>query len=295
MSEAPRGTTQGDILSRAKDHLWDINAAYMLDCENITRWLEDEAKTKFLPQIIAAQTIEEKRESMALAIQHYKDNCDTHLEKLCNLEEKPVDPQHLQDAKDGILQRKAATFMAIVLWFILLLMAAGAEVSFFGFLVFFRDAGFGVMAVAITLLLGGLFTGYGVSHLIERSKEAAEEKKEHIYKHERKYIYWAVGGIMLIAGSVGLRWVYGGPLAGIVALFFGFALIMTEIIWSYNRWTKKYYMKRMFQAQHYFAALQLRKDLGDKNKPYDGTWIKMFKSYIETSAKTVLDIGIPSQ
>lgn len=291
MSEAPRNTTQSDILSRAKDHLWDIKTVYMLDSENIKAWLEREGKEK-LSGIVGIRS-EEATQVIQKAKNHYK-SLSIELEGMYKIREMVVDPKLMQDAKDGILQRKASSGSVIILWLILLLMAACTELSFFGYLVFFKGAGGGVLGVAISLLLGGILAGYGISCMIEHSKIAEEEKKGTEYKIENKYIFWLAVGILLFVGSTVFRWVYGGTLAGIVAAFFGSALMTTETIFSFNKWSRKYYMQRMFKAQQYYAVVQLRNDLKDEITHIDDTWRTFYECYIESATTVVRDITSPS-
>lgn len=281
-------TTQEEIFKKAKDKLWDIKAAYALDCEKIKKWLEENARVELSGAIIGMSG-KQMRDN---AIAKY-DALSNDLERLYNVHELSVDPKVMQHAKDGVFEQKAPSVSAVwFFWFLVLFMTGGLELTFFGYFVFFKGAGPALIGLAVLLLAGGLLAGHGAAEIMMHGKEAEYTASEN--KIEKKHIILLVIGIVLIALVIGLRGVYGGFLAGIVAALFGLAVTTAEAFFTYNKAARKFYLKLMFRAQEFYSAAQLRRDLGDSSTTTDDKWRIDYIAYIDSTTKTLRDTTAPA-
>jgi hypothetical protein len=262
--------TQEDILRKSKDKLWDIKAARLLDCENIKKWLEEEANNALSLDVIGHDKVKAKQ-----YIEHALNKYATFSNMLENLYDSSLmrtDHKLLKDAEKGMLLDKAPTPSSIWLWFSCLVLAGGLEIVFFSYMVFSKNAGVALIGLAVLLLVGGFFAGQGVANIMTHSNKSEFQATE--VKIQRKYIVLLGIGIALMVGVIVVRGVYGGPLAGIVAAFFGLAVTTTEAFWKYYGAMREFYLAQMFRAQQHYAAIQLDKDLGEKGvgKHLDDTW-----------------------
>lgn len=267
-----RPTTQEDIKRKASDRLWDIKAVYALDCERVTKWLKEHAR-----QELGGDLNQQRAVGQYPALSE-------ELERLYDLAEMSIDPQLMQEAQDGLFKQKAPSFSGICAKGLLFLVTAGLELSFFSYLVLYREAGGMLIGLAILLLAGGVLWGIGITEILMHSaklKYGIEEKVGAFY-----YIMIAVG-VSLLVGITAFRWMNGGTFAGITAAFFGLAVTATEIAVEYNYQLRKLYLKLMFRAQEYYAAKQFRKDLGSKETHEDDTWFITYKSFIDGATTTI--------
>ena len=206
------------------------------------------------------------------------------LERLYDVAEMSIDPQLMQEAQDGVFQQMAPSISGILGKGLLFLVTGGLELSFFSYLVLYREAGGMLIGLALLLLAGGVLCGIGITELVmhsTRSKYGIAERVGAFY-----YIMIVVG-IALVVGITAFRWMNGGTFAGVTAAFFGLAVTTTEIAVEYSYQLRKLYLKLMFRAQEYYAARQFRKDLGSKETHEDDTWFTTYKSFIDGATTTI--------
>lgn len=284
-------TTQQEILKKTKDKLWDIKAARILDCEKIEKWLKEEASDA-LPVSVIGHDEKKRKQYIDNARKKYQ-TFSNMLENFYDNDLMKSDHKLLKDAEKGVLQQKAPTVSAILFWLFSLVMAGGLELVFFGYMVFFKDAGPALIGLAILLLIGGLFAGHGVANIMIHSQKSEYEASE--VKIEKKYIVLLSIGISLIVGITVVRGIYGGFLAGIVAAFFGLAVTTTEAFLSYYSAIRKYYLSQMFRAQQHYAAIQLNKDLGEQGvgKGDDDSWAIHYNQYIDDILINLKEVTSP--
>ena len=184
----------------------------------------------------------------------------------------------MRDAEQGKLKDRAPTKGAIGLWLFLLSMAAGLELLFFSYMVFFKDAGTALIGLAILLVVGGIFVGTGFGNLMAEGHKANYEKRpSEILK---KNIVLAAIGFLLLTGVIAIRWVYGGSLAGIVVVFFSLSVSTTDTFLAYSRKIRHFYLDKMYLAQKHYALVQLRKDLRQPDDHLDDTWRHVYEKHI---------------
>lgn len=268
-------TAQQEIYENAKDRIWDISAVHALNCEKIKVWLFKNAQEK-LHGITSADK-EAVKNKKAIAIKGYDSLSDT-LEGLYHLDKMPVNTKLMDEAEDGTLKAKTPTGSTIWAWFFAFIMAAAFEFTVFGWLVFFRGAGWMLLGLALILFLGGFSTGGGVGDIMIGRKKS--EEGEHKYRIEGSTILKIGGGLFAIVGVVAIRAVYADFLAAAIAVLFGSAVTMAEMFWHYYKVMRKYYLDRMFYAQKYYAATRLDHELGEKGNSIDDTWRIHYEQYI---------------
>jgi len=269
--------TQQNVQDKSEDRIWDIRVVRELHVERIKKWLQEQANEK-----IPLSTIGHDKDNADKLITNAKEHYLTlshELERTCSIDGITANYRLMQDAEQGKLQDAAPTTSAIFFWVFLLLLAGGLELTFFTYMVFFKDAGPALVGLAILLIVGGLFVGNSIATLMAESHKAGYEEKE--IKIAKKYLVLLGIGISLIAGITTMRWVYGGPLAGIVAVFFGLAVSTTDSFLSYDREMRKFYLNKMFQAQKHYALVHLRQDLRDPNDHKDDTWYVFYTRHID--------------
>lgn len=276
-----------DIYNKANANLWDIKAARILDTEKIEAWLKEQASNKISGRAALGnpEKIKEMREA-ALASYEVLSN---KLENLYNLDTMRGIDQILKDAQKGVFEEKAPTTSTLWGWRISLFMAGILELAFFSYMVMYKGAGGLLIGMAIIILVGGYCAGQGLASLMTNSQKCAYEATE--VKVEKKYIFLLVLGVGLMASVTALRYAYGGPLAGIIAALFGAAVTTSEAFLDYYGSMRKYYLDKMFQAQTYYAALNLRKDLKDENKYEDDSWYKHFRQYVDEAMGSYKNIS----
>lgn len=278
-------TTHKEILKNAKDRIWDISAAYALDCEKIRKWLRQKAKAELTAGDVGkfdAKKIEEHADI------HYQ-SLSNELEELYKVEDTSVDENVLQEAKDGVFQQKAPSVPGIFAMFLVFVAMSGFEMAFFIYMVFFKDASGGIIGLGLALLVGGIITGLGVTEIAlhgTRSKYIGTEDKVG-----GLYIGCLVIGIILIAVVTAMRWTAAGFLGGMVALLFGLGVTTSEVIVEYKFLLRRLYLNQMFRAQVFYAATNLRKDLGNPNTHKDDKWLVEYTACINSTVKTGRDIA----
>jgi hypothetical protein len=206
------------------------------------------------------------------------------LERLYDVAEMSIDPQLMQEAHDGLFKQKAPSISGIFGKALLFLVTGGLELSFFSYLVLYREAGGMLIGLALLLLAGGVLSGIGITEVLihgTKSKYGIEEKVGAFY------FVLIVVGVVLLGGITAFRWMSGGTFAGVTAAFFGLAVTTTEIAVEYSYQLRKLYLKLMFRAQEYYAAKQFRKDLGSKETHEDDTWFTTYKSFIDGATETI--------
>jgi hypothetical protein len=270
-----RPTTQEEIRKVAHDRLWDIKAVYALDCEKVTKWLKEHARQEL------GGGLNQQR-----AVGQYP-ALSEDLERLYDVAEMSIDPQLMQEAQDGLFKQKAPSISGIFGKGVLFLVTGGLELSFFSYLVLYREAGGMLIGLALLLLAGGVLCGIGMTEILmhgTKTKYGIEERVGSFY-----YIMLVVG-LALLAGITVFRWTSGGPFAGITAAFFGIGVTATEIAVEYSYQLRKLYLRLMFRAQEYYAARQFRKDLGSKDTHEDDTWFTTYKSFIDGATETITNV-----
>lgn len=280
-------TTREEIARKAKERIWDIKAARILDCQKIQAWIKEEASGQISSRV-AAESDDAVKKRRDAARQRYKTLSD-ELEKLYDTERMRSNENVLKDAEKGLFEEKAPTPSAIVTWLLALMMAGGLELVFFGYMVLYKGAGPALIGLAIILLVGGIFAGHAIASIMTHSQKSEYEETEVTV--EKKYIVLLTIGISLIVGVTVLRYVYGGPLAGITAVLFGLAVVTTEAFLNYYRAMRKYYLDKMFRAQQCYAAIQLEKDLKERGNAFDDTWFVHYAQHIDDAIARYKGIG----
>lgn len=276
-------TTQKEIRKKTKDKLWDIKAAYSLDCDKIRKWIKENARASLTADDVGtfdAKKIEEHADI------HYP-SLSNELEELYKVENVAVDEKIFQEAKDGIFKQKVPSVSGIFAMLLVLVAMSGFEMAFFIYMVFLKDASGGLIGLGIALLVGGIFTGLGVTEIAlhgTRSKYIGTEDKVGGF-----YIGLLVAGIILIAAVTTIRWMAAGFLGGMVAVLFGLGVTTSEVVFEYKLLLRIFYLNQMFRAQEYYAATNLRKDLGNPKTHKDDKWLVEYTACINSIVKTGRD------
>ena len=287
-----KATTQKEIHKFSKDSIWDIAASRQMDCGKIERFLKEEAEDAIRGGVHVEEDSSMVQSEENDAIAKYK-ALSLKLEALYgDINSVRTDTMLMRDASTGVLEQRAPTGGAIFSWFLSLFLAGGIELLFFGYMVFFKGAGYALIGIAVILLVGGLFAGRGFSNIMSRSSKSEYETKASGIKFEIKDGVLISIGMLLIIGITAMRWIYGGYLAGIVALFLGLAVTTTESFLHSSKELRRYYLIKMFQAQHDYAAIQLAKDLGIRGNDKDDTWRTVYERYIRDAKKEYRDISM---
>ena len=269
-----------------KKDLWDIKAARLLDIEKIRTWLKEEASGKISGR--AGLGTEKTKAMRDAALASYA-ALSLHLEQLYEPDTMRGLDQTLKDAQRGLFEEKAPTPSGIAGWWVSLFMAGSLEIGFFSYLVLYKGAGGLLIGMSVLLLVGGLLAAHGSANLMTHSQKGEYESTE--VRVEKKYVVLLVIGIILITSVTALRYAYGGPLAGIIAVLFGMAVTTTEAFLSYYKTMRKYYLDKMFQAQTFYAAIALQKDLKELGNYKDDSWFVQFAAYIDDAMGILRTVG----
>ena len=95
------------------------------------------------------------------------------------MSEMSVDPRLMQEAQDGVFKQKAPALGGIFSKLFLFLLTGGLELSFFTYLVLYREAGGMLVGLALLLLAGGILAGIGITEVVmhsARTKYGIEDK-----------------------------------------------------------------------------------------------------------------------
>ncbi|TLM65381.1 MAG: hypothetical protein FDZ69_10230 [Deltaproteobacteria bacterium] len=260
-----------------------ISTVYEQDRKKIEKLLDKEANAQVSMAVTTIGDKSLKEAIVAETLKHYDLLISPALVRMYNLD--TISSQANIDSSFKSVVSITPRNNSVRWWWSILFLAGGCELSFFIYLVAFGDAGWGLIALAVGLLLGGLMAGFAIGTMCYEHKRASLEGVK--YNAEWKYVGLLVVGLVLIIAVCIVRLIWGSILACVIAALFGMAVSTSESLLKYTVSLRKLLLEHLYGLQRAYAAVMLKKDIGIEKDPTDDTWRKSYEAKVLIYAKEI--------